>query len=305
MDLVSIIIPAYNVDDYLKDCVNSILHQTYTEYEIVVVDDGSTDTTYQVCEELALENPKVKIYHQENYGVSVARNNGIKHAVGKYVIFVDADDMISPQYLETLVSFAQKADLGMVGFTSKIENLENNIKVNFICDSSKHITDAILGGVKYDGYLWNKIFRRSLISEHNLKFKENITVWEDLLFVLEYLACSTSVIISESRLYYYRYRADSAVNTLRLDKYKSKFEVISDIKKKEFTQDKKCKKRVLSLYYEATFSYLNQLVVQTQQLSEVNRILDTIDVSEMISCKRIAFIMKIIYLRIKCNKSKW
>lgn len=199
MDLVSIIIPAYNVEDYLKDCVNSILHQTYTAYEIVVVDDGSTDTTYQVCEELALENPKVKIYHQENYGVSVARNNGIKHAAGKYVIFVDADDMISPQYLETLVSFAQKADLGMVGFTSKIENLENNIKVNFICDSSKHITDAILGGVKYDGYLWNKIFRRSLISEHNLKFKENITVWEDLLFVLEYLACSTSVIISESR----------------------------------------------------------------------------------------------------------
>lgn len=184
MDLVSIVIPAYNVENYLKECVHSLLHQSYSEYEIVIIDDGSTDSTYQICEELAAENSKVKIFHQENQGVSVARNNAMKHTIGKYIVFVDADDLVSVQYLETLVGFAKKADLGIIGFTSQMEELEKDIKVQFTHESSKNITDAILYGVRYDGYLWNKIFQRSIIIRNELKFKENITVWEDLFLFL-------------------------------------------------------------------------------------------------------------------------
>lgn len=299
MNLVSIIIPAYNAGDYLKKCVYSILHQTYTDYEIIIIDDGSTDNTYQICEELASKDYRVKIHHQENRGVSIARNDGINYAIGKYIIFVDSDDMLSPQYLEILVRFAEKADLGIIGYTSQIENLETDTNVRHVYENPKNIIDGILCGVKYDGYLWNKIFQRSIIVENNLKFKENVTVWEDLLFVLEYLSYSSSVIVSESRLYYYRYRENSAVHVLDLDKYKSKYEVISEIKEKEFTQEVKSKSRVLCMYYEVTFSYLNQLVVRAQQLSEVDKILNSIDILEMLSCRKIVFVLKMIYLRLK------
>ena len=116
-ELVSIIIPAYNVDNYLEECVNSLLCQTYTNYEIVIIDDGSTDNTYNIGKQLTVESVKVKLFHQENQGDSIARNIGMQKANGEFFIFVDADDIAAPQYIETLVACARKSDMGMAGFT--------------------------------------------------------------------------------------------------------------------------------------------------------------------------------------------
>lgn len=302
MDLVSIVIPAYNVEDYVEECVNSILKQTYTEYEVIIIDDGSSDNTYKICKELASKNPKVYIYQQENQGVSSARNKGLEVAKGNFIVFVDADDIVSPYYVEVLVKLASQGDLGMVGYTSEFEKLENKERNKIICENTKSIIDDILCGKKYDGYLWNKIFKQSIIKKEQIKFKQNITIWEDLLFVLEYLYYSSSAIISGSKLYYYRYRKSSAVNSMELDKYKSKYEIISEIKKSEFTQNNLCKNKIKKLYYELTLSYCNQLLICNQDSNEVNTILDTIIVKDLISCKKTIFIIKYIYLRVKCNQ---
>lgn len=244
-ELVSIIIPAYNVDNYLEECVNSLLCQTYTNYEIVIIDDGSTDNTYDVGKRLTVESAKVKLFHQENQGVSIARNIGMQKANGEFFIFVDADDIAAPQYIETLVACARKSDMGMAGFTSERGEIATKVSMNTVDIRASDMMESILCGTNYDGYLWNKIFQRKIIENNNLRFQKNIVVWEDLLFVLQYLKNCDKVTISDEKLYYYRYREGSAVNNTRLDKYRSKYEVMKKIKEQDFSYTKQSRKKRL------------------------------------------------------------
>lgn len=186
-ELVSIIIPAYNVDNYLEECVHSLLCQTYKNYEVIIIDDGSTDNTYTVGRRLTDESANVKLFRQENQGVSIARNAGIQKANGEFVVFVDADDIVAPQYIEALVECAKRSDMGMVGFTSEREKIATKVNMNIVDIRASDMMESILCGTNYDGYLWNKIFLKKIIEDNNLKFQKNIVVWEDLLFVVQYL----------------------------------------------------------------------------------------------------------------------
>lgn len=248
-ELVSIIIPAYNVDKYLEECVRSLLYQTYTNYEIIIIDDGSTDNTYDIGKRLTIESAKVKLFHQENQGVSVARNVGMQKANGELFIFVDADDIAAPRYIETLVTCVKKSDMGIVGFTSEREKLATKVNTNTTYVRAADMIENILCGTNYDGYLWNKIFQRKIIEDNDLKFQKNIVVWEDLLFVLQYLKNCNKVTLASEKLYYYRYREGSAVNNVRLDKYRSKYEVMEKIKEQNFsyTEQSRKKKRLFCI----------------------------------------------------------
>ena len=298
---VSIIIPAYNVGSYLEECVNAFLSQTYINYEIIIIDDGSTDDTYTIGEKIALQNNKVKIIHQENQGVSIARNVGIQNACGEYYIFADADDVVAPQYIETLAVCIEKSDMGMIGYTSNINELSFDVITNLVYNRAENVIENILLGTNYDGYLWNKIFRRSIIEKSNLMFRKNITVWEDLLFVLEYLRNCTEVSISDEKLYYYRYREGSAVNNNRIDKYRSKYEAMAEIKKQRFSQTSQSKKRISFLFFETMFSYLNQLIIRKDNLIEAKSVLSNLKIVELIKQKNALLILKYLYLRIKTN----
>ena len=297
-ELVSVIIPAYNVSDYIEECIWSLLCQTYTNYEIIIIDDGSTDDTYNIGCNLALENERLKIYHQENQGVSIARNVGMQKANGEYYIFVDADDVVAPQYIETLVAGMEKADLGMIGFTAEREKLEAETNISFIYDSATNMIENILCGTNYDGYLWNKIFRRIVIEKYNLKFEKNIVVWEDMLFVLEYLKNCDQIAISNDKLYYYRYREGSAVNNVRIEKYQSKYEVMAEIKRQKFGWTSYGRKRVSFLYFETLFSYLNQLLSREVKIDEIDKILSDINFVELLKHRNVKIIVKYLYLRI-------
>lgn len=298
-ELVSVIIPAYNVDEYLKECVQSLLCQTYTNYEVIIIDDGSKDNTYAIGKHFVSENEKVKLFRQENKGVSIARNVGMQKAKGDFYIFVDADDVVAPQYIETLVACVKKAELGVVGFTSKRENFATDIKRNVSYDSASNMTENILCGTNYDGYLWNKIFQRKIIENNELQFRENIVVWEDLLFVLEYLKKCNQILISNDKLYYYRHREGSAVNNTRIDKYRSKYEVMAEIKKQDFSCTKYGNKRIGLLYYETMFSYLNQIFVRKIKLNEVVEILSKVDVVELLKQRNIKLLLKFLYFKIR------
>ena len=298
-ELVSIIIPAYNVDNYLEECVNSLLCQTYTNYEVIIMDDGSTDNTYNIGKHLTVESAKVKLFHQENQGVSIARNIGMQKANGEFFIFVDADDIVAPQYIETLVACAKKSDMGMAGFTSERGEIATKVSMNTIDIRASDMIESILCGTNYDGYLWNKIFQRKIIENNNLKFQKNIVVWEDLLFVLQYLKNCDKVTVSGEKLYYYRYREGSAVNNTRLDKYRSKYEVMEKIKEQNFSYTEQSRKKTSFLYFETMFSYLNQILILENKSNKLEEILSSVDIVELFKQKNIKLFLKFVYLKSK------
>lgn len=300
--LVSVIIPAYNVETYLEECVQSFFFQTYPNYEIIIIDDGSTDRTYEVAKRLEVENKKIKLFHQQNKGVSIARNVGMEKAEGEYYIFADADDVVAPQYIESLVSCAKKSDMGIVDFTLEKESLIATVSDDIVCGSASIAMEHIILGTKYDGYLWNKIFKKDIIEEYALVFRKDTTVWEDMLFVLEYLKKSKQIAILDEKLYYYRCREGSAVNTMGIDKFRSKYEVMAEIKAKEFAQTKYSKRKVSFLYFETMFSYLNRLLAQENVQSELSNILSRVKMIELLKQKDIKLILKFFYLKVKVNE---
>lgn len=205
-ELVSIIVPVYNTSCYLEKCIESILNQKYNNFELIMVNDGSTDNSLEICKKYeSLEN--VYVFDIVNQGVSHARNYGLKNAKGKYVVFVDSDDAVSPFYISSLMS-AQKAycnSLTVCGYTRDdadlfINNEENTPKYIRYDDTIR----TILDNDHICGYLFNKIFDREIIIKNDIEFDERISLYEDLYFILEYSKCVDSVVYFESKIYFYR-----------------------------------------------------------------------------------------------------
>lgn len=203
---VNIIVPIYNAQDYLRSCLDSILAQTWNDYEVWLVDDGSRDSSGEICDEYVKKDSRFHVIHQENRGVSSARNAGLKVATGDYVCFVDADDWLEPTYLERLLHFINSdVDMSMCGHC---------LNDGPICGprggnggASLMPGDDALAFVVSDRFsgVWNKLFRLSRIREINLIFDPDISVGEDLLFVFDYLrSCSGGLFYFPERLYHYR-----------------------------------------------------------------------------------------------------
>ena len=212
---VSIIVPVYNVELYIEDCLNSLLNQTYSNYEIILINDGSTDNSIEICSKYS--NKKIKIFNQNNKGVSIARNVGISLATGQYIMFVDADDMVSKNYIENLITSIEETNTDMVvcGYTKEKTELvhkKNSQEIKGEIINANTMLENMMENNLQEGYLWNKIFKKSIINDNSLEFKEGVNVWEDLYFVIEYLSKSNKIFTINEKLYYYRTREGSAVN---------------------------------------------------------------------------------------------
>ena len=211
---VSIIIPVYNTQKYLKKCINSIIDQTYSNLEIILVNDGSTDNSLEICKEYEKIDERVFIISGENHGVSHARNMGIRKAKGEYLYFADSDDYLETDAIEKMIQGFEKADCELIiaGY-NEVESEEKIVKKSWgksklkSDDAKKLILDE--NGV--GGYLWNKLFKLSLIKKFEIKFDETIYVWEDVLFVMEYLDKCKYVCLIDDIVYAYCRRAGSAV----------------------------------------------------------------------------------------------
>lgn len=204
---ISIIVPIFNAAFYLKDCLESIRVQTFQDFEVILVDDGSTDDTIQILEYYSAENHRFQVYHQEHRGVSSARNVGLKYATGEYLCFVDADDQIAPTYIDDLYQAIGEADSSMCGFkkkdslshedcvivpSNKIETLEENLSEFYAADS----TD-------WQRYLWNRMFKRNIVLQNHLRFREDIYYKEDGLFVVQYLCASNGLVQCVDKVLYF------------------------------------------------------------------------------------------------------
>jgi len=204
---VSVIIPVYNSEIYLPQCLNSLIRQTMTDYELILIDDGSLDKSGTICEAYASQHDNIRVIHQRNSGVSAARNAGLEIAQGQYFAFVDSDDWVEPNYLDYLVSTLLQNDCQLSSCAFQIEGLAHQPQSrNLSSQLVDKITAAkyVLGSNTFCGYLWNKLFCRNVIDQLQLRFAENIKIGEDMLFCATYTTGCNQVWIGYEVLYHYR-----------------------------------------------------------------------------------------------------
>lgn len=215
--IVSIIVPVYKVEKYLNRCVDSILNQSFTDFELILVDDESPDYCGAICDNYRLKDRRVRVIHKQNGGLSSARNAGIKQAIGDYICFVDSDDWLDNQYVESLYRMIVHYDADMTAcrFCESIEGQktpQNRTSWNIQVFSDNLMFHAITEKT-FSGFACNKLFKACYIKEHGLLFDEKIFNGEDLPFVIEYLKHCKNVAYTDSELYYYNIRPQSITTT--------------------------------------------------------------------------------------------
>lgn len=215
---ISLIIPVYNAEKHIKDCLQSIINQNFHSLEVIVVDDGSVDSSKEIIHEILKTDSRVKYFHKENSGVSDARNFGLSKACGEYIWFVDSDDLISPNFLNELFSNNSNSfDLIQFSFykfsdlTFKVPSNENIVINPIIYDFS----EKLLVNASYARSLWRNIFKRDFLLDNNLSFVSGLRFGEDLLFTIEAIILSQRIWTTEAIGYYYRNHEDSVMNRER------------------------------------------------------------------------------------------
>ena len=213
---ISIIVPVYNVEKYLSRCVDSILNQTFTDFELILVDDGSTDNSAKICDEYAEKDCRIKVIHKENGGVSSARNVGLENAVGEYIMFCDSDDFVDKDWIKILLFYAKKNPTSLINceYCNYLINKDViNYPKTYNVEEATHIDiDQYFYFYKnnYSQFVWNRIFCSETIMINDIRFDEKIKVGEDALFILEYLKYCTDFLYIPKCLYYWVNNSESA-----------------------------------------------------------------------------------------------
>ena len=215
---ISVIVPVYNVEAYLERCVESILQQTYTHFELILINDGSTDSSGQICDHLASQYENIKVYHIENAGVSNARNMGIQLATGSWVTFIDSDDFVTQDYLATLASAVEGLNVGFV--IAPLHHIKNGIVIDLPPHSGKtelwsteETMKELLMTTRTSFFPVAKLFKRDLLADE--KFNTNYHLAEDALFLTELLLKTRcSCVFIDKPVYYYDHREGSATTSV-------------------------------------------------------------------------------------------
>ena len=200
--MVSILVPVYNASKYLRQCVDSLTGQTYTDLQIVLIDDGSTDDSWELMQEMAQEDPRLEVYSQPNCGVAATRNHLLEKVRGEFVLFVDSDDWIELNTIEVLMQEQQREDFDIVGYQiyGSINNDENHY-------NQEQIIKLFLEHIAFNGSLCIKLIRSELLQ--GLFLDENVSYGEDALLVWQVLQRVRRVATLKKHYYHYRYNDDS------------------------------------------------------------------------------------------------
>ena len=241
-DLVSVIIPIYNTDKYLDKCLNSIINQTYKNIEIILIDDGSTDNSLDICKKYEHVDNRIKLLSTENKGVSSARNLGIKYSTGEYIIFIDSDDFIELNMIESLYTNIKNVDISICNYykvknNKKTKNL--SIKYDGIIDNNKFFK-YLFEDNTYGGYLWNKLIRKNVLE--GCLFDEKINYMEDLIFLAQVSKnCYKVYYKSDLFLYNYVLRENSLISNQKINELNlDSFEKVINILEKDIDLKNKC-----------------------------------------------------------------
>lgn len=244
--LISVIVPVYNVEKYLRECLDSILNQTYKELEIIVVDDGSTDNSGKICDEYEKNFNNIKVIHKKNEGLGFARNTGMANIHGEYVTFIDSDDYVDSDYIENLYKniIIQKTDICKSGFqrVDDKKNILDRRKYDLYTYEGKEVKDIFLP--RMIGSLPDKkdsiemcvcgvLYKTSYIMDYDIKFpSERVLISEDLIFNIDYMQHVNNASTIDYVGYNYRYNPSSLTKKYRKDRFEASKFFYTEVKKK-------------------------------------------------------------------------
>ena len=205
--LISVIVPVYNVERYLPRCIESILGQTYTNFELILVDDGTPDRSGIICDRYAEKDSRIRVIHKENGGVSTASNAGIDAAKGEWITFVDSDDWVSESYLDVLRTPLKRDAFDMTVGLLEYRNMKTSalkcedyiVDVDKICEANNfHAIDRMEFIIPF-----LKLFSKEILNKNNLRFIEGVAMGEDAIFVKQYLSYCKKIYVTGKVIYYY------------------------------------------------------------------------------------------------------
>ncbi len=217
--LISIIVPVYNVEKFIDCCINSIINQTYQNFELILIDDGSPDNCPAICDEWAEKDSRIKVFHKQNGGLSDARNYGVNYANGKYITFIDSDDYVSSYYLESLYNLivSNDADIACAKHLSFEENdqlSDNNSFDNSLILDSQTACKELFTTQKLTTMAWGKLYAKNIIDTIKFPIGKN---HEDTATICKYLYNSSKyknkIAVTQSKIYYYRKNNSSITST--------------------------------------------------------------------------------------------
>ena len=299
----SIIIPIYNSERYLDECLQSIQKQTYPNFEVIMINDGSTDKSIEICKKYINDN-RFKLINKKNTGVSSSRNIGLNHAHGDYILFIDSDDWCDCNYLKIIAAKIDKNDLLCFGYFKSYANKNEQVVIS----SKGNISDQILDANSIGGYLWNKVFKTEIINKHHMRFDESIHYCEDLVFVKEYVDKIKKVNYINIPLYYYRIRRTSVSSNFYCEKSTSILNALEILMTKYSNSKNESKKLAFDyiINYYKLKDYLNPVYkVNYKILGNEKQIIKNISRKEYIKfiiikkAPRINFILQLIKAKIK------
>ena len=261
--MISVIVPIYKVENYLTACVDSIMNSTYKDLEVILVDDGSPDGCPAICDRYAARDSRVQVIHQSNQGVSAARNAGLMAAEGDYIAFVDGDDVIHPQMLETLLNLINSGDYDF-SMVYGVMVQDKGIGYNYVDDAApislsstkiitrdeyiQNLADLALESYQFH-VIWNKLYKRDFVMDH--KFKK--VPFEDVDWLNRVNLKLTKGILVETEMYYYIQRAESTMHTtmdtMKILRINSYYTCLSEIPVEMPT----CRAIMLKALYSAIF----------------------------------------------------
>lgn len=278
-ELISVIVPIYNVEKYLRKCVDSIINQTYKNLEIILVDDGSLDNCPKICDEYAKQDIRIKVIHKENGGLSDARNAGMKVARGEYISFIDSDDWIKPEMIEGMYNrmIEDNSDLVSSGVLWVDENgaeIRNaTVSENCVLNTEQAMKELINDG-KLKQHVWNKLYKADLIK--NILFDKG-KYHEDVFWSYKVIGEAKRVSIDKNSYYFYVQRSKSIMG----EKYSAKrLDALDAMKLRcEYTKDKfpKLYNNALSVYIGSCMYHLQLALLADIDKAVIKNIISRID----------------------------
>lgn len=210
--MVSVVVPVYNAEKYLQECLVSLACQSYKDFEVLMVDDGSKDNSFAICQEWAAKDSRFLAFSQENAGVSAARNRALQEAKGEYVCFIDSDDLVAPDYLTHLMGLSKDGCFPICNYTRELSELGKDKGTLSHYEAKDYIRRIIYESVDHPN-LWMMLFKKDIIRAHNLQFTVGCVRNEDTEFFVKYMFYEKEVRVSGFQGYYYRPNPQSVMRT--------------------------------------------------------------------------------------------
>ncbi len=217
---ISVIVPVYNVEKYLPRCIDSILAQTFTDFELLLIDDGSPDNSGMICDEYAVKDERIRVFHKMNGGVSSARNLGLDCAKGEWICFIDSDDWVDDSYLENFIrQLSPDTDLVLQSFWIHVEDTQS-VQTVLLPDMTVEGNDRLVRWLEdakgvHNGFIWHRLFKAEIIREEHIRFIEGVSFAEDGWFFFQYLKRQHCFKLTSQIGYHYGVRSGSLTSTGR------------------------------------------------------------------------------------------